>query len=259
MKGVTDMKFFTDLGLLFRRNVITTLRNPVWLIIGLFQPILYLLLFAPLLGNLSMIPGFPQGGAYTVFTPGLLVMLALFGTAFVGFGLVDQIRSGVVERFLVTPVRRSAILLGYVLRDIVTLLVQSTIVILIALPFGLKVSFPGLLLTYGMMALTAVLMSSCSYALALTLKSEDSLASVLNTLSAPLLLLSGITLPLALAPKIIQSIASVIPFSYEVNAARSLFLGNFNDSAIGVGIVFLAVLAALSFLWAARSFRRGTA
>jgi ABC-2 type transport system permease protein len=251
------MKFFTDTGLLYKRNVISTLRNPVWVLIGLFQPILYLLLFAPLLENLGRIPGFPQGGAYTVFTPGLLVMLALFGTAFVGFGLVDHIRSGVLERYLVTPVSRGAILLGYVLRDITTLLIQSVIVVLIALPLGLKVSFAGLLVAFGMMVLTGLLMASCSYALAIAFKKEDTLASVLNTFSAPLLLLSGITLPLTLAPKIIQSIASVNPFAYEVSATRSLFLGNFGNSDILVGIVFLAVLSVLAFIWAARSFKRG--
>ncbi len=97
------MSFFRDLRLLFVRSVKGSLRNPVWLFIGFFQPIVYLLLFAPLLTNLTGIPGFPRGGAYTVFTPGLLVMLALFGTAYAGFGLVEHIREGFLERLLVTP------------------------------------------------------------------------------------------------------------------------------------------------------------
>ncbi len=253
------MRFFTDFRLLFIRSAKGSLRNPVWLFLGLFQPALYLLLFAPLLQGLGSIPGFPAGGAYAVFTPGLLVMIALFGTAYAGFGLVDQIRAGVVERLLVTPASRLAILLGYVMRDVVVLLIQSCVIIAIALPMGLSVSLPGLLVTFAMMVLTGTLMASCSYALALILKREDSLASVLNTVATPLLLLSGITLPLTLAPKIIRSLASVNPFAYEVTASRSLFVGNFADSAIKVGIVFLASLALLAFIWAARSFRKGTA
>jgi len=253
------VRFFTDFRLLFIRSVKGSLRNPVWLFLGLFQPALYLLLFAPLLQGLGSIPGFPAGGAYAVFTPGLLVMIALFGTAYAGFGLVDQIRAGVVERLLVTPASRLAILLGYVMRDVVVLLIQSCVIIAIALPMGLSVSLPGLLVTFAMMVLTGTLMASCSYALALILKREDSLASVLNTVATPLLLLSGITLPLTLAPKIIRSLASVNPFAYEVTASRSLFVGNFADSAIKVGIVFLASLALLAFIWAARSFRKGTA
>ena len=70
------------------------------------------------------------------------------------------------------------------------------------------------------MVLTGTLMASCSYALALLLKQEDTLASVINTVATPLLLLSGITLPLTLAPKIIRSIASVNPLAYEVTASR---------------------------------------
>jgi ABC-2 type transport system permease protein len=253
------MRFFKDFGLIFVRNVKGSLRNPVWLLIGFFQPIIYLLLFAPLLDNLSMVPGFPEGGAYTVFTPGLLVMLALFGTAYAGFGLVEHIREGFLERLLVSPARRLSILLGYVARDVVVLLVQSGIVVLLALPLGLRVSPLGLLATFGMMVITGTLAASCSYALAVMLKREDSLASVINTLSTPLLLLSGITLPLTLAPKVIRSIASVNPLSYEVTAARSLFLGNFGDPSILVGCVFLGVLAILAFAWAVRSFRRAAA
>ena len=253
------MKFFSDLGVLFRRAVTASLRNPVWLFIGMFQPVLYLLLFAPLLSNLGNVPGFPPGGAFTVFTPGLLVMLALFTTAFAGFGLVDQIRNGFVERLLVTPASRLSILLAYLLRDVVVLVVQSIVAVGLALLMGLKVSPLGLVATLGLMILTGTLMASCSYSLALLLKREDALASVVNTLATPLLLLSGITLPLTLAPKIIRSIASVNPLAYEVTASRALFLGNFGDSAILVSLVALGALAALAFWWAMRSFRRAAA
>ena len=219
------MKFFKDFRTLYVRNIIGTLRNPVWLFIGLFQPVLYLLLFAPLLSNLGSLPGFPPGGAYTVFTPGLLVMIALFGTAFAGFGLVDHIRNGFVERLLVTPASRLAILLAYLLRDVTVLIVQSLLAVLLAAALGLTVNLVGLLVVLALMVLTGTLMASCSYALALLLKREDSLASVINTVATPLLLLSGITLPLTLAPKIIRSIASINPLSYEVTASRALFPG----------------------------------
>ncbi len=253
------MSFFKDLRILFVRNVKGTLRNPIWLFIGFFQPIVYLLLFAPLLNGLAAVPGFPPGGAYTMFTPGLLVMLALFGTAYAGFGMIDHIRNGFVERLLVTPTRRLAILLSYVLRDMVVLLVQCAIVVLIAMPLGMRAHPLGLLVTFGMMALSAIATASFSYALALMLKREDTLASVINLLATPLLLLSGITLPLTLAPRIIQSVAAVNPFAYEVTAARSLFLGNFGDSSVVPGIVLLAAMAALAFTWAIRSFRRAAA
>jgi ABC-2 type transport system permease protein len=82
---------------------------------------------------------------------------------------------------------------------------------------------------------------------------------VINTFATPLLLLSGITLPLTLAPKIIRALASANPFAYEVTASRALFLGNFGDSASVVSAILLAGLAALAFLWAIRSFKRAAA
>lgn len=253
------MKLFRDFRVLFVRNIKGSLRNPIWLFIGMFQPVLYLLLFAPLLKGLGSVPGFPPGGAYTVFTPGLLVMLALFTTAFAGFGLVDHIRNGFVERILVTPASRFSILLAYLARDVAVLLVQSVIAVFLAMLLGLTVSLPGLLVTFGLMVLTGALMASCSYSLALLLKKEDTLASVINTFATPLLLLSGITLPLTLAPKIIRALASVNPFAYEVTATRALFLGNFGDSAIVVSVTLLSSLAALAFWWAIRSFKRAAA
>lgn len=251
------MKAFSDFGLIYRRNLVASMRNPVWLLFGLFQPIVYLLLFAPLLGGLGGIPGFPKGSAFTVFTPGLLVMVAMFSTAFAGFGLIDQIRNGIVERLLVTPTNRSSILLGYVSRDLTVLLVQSVVVLAISVPLGLSANIGGIAIALLIMMLSGTFMACSSYALALRLKSEESLSSLLNTIATPLMLLSGVFLPLTLAPKIIQTLASVNPFSYEVNAARSLFLGNFGSSAIVVSAVFLGSLVILSFAWAARSFKRG--
>ncbi len=116
------MKMLRDTRLMFIRNMQHTLRSPVFIFVSMFQPLLYLFLFMPLLNGLGSVPGIPAGRTVEVFIPGLLVMQALFGSAFVGFSLIDDIRTGVIERFLVTPVKRPAILLGRVLRDAVVLL-----------------------------------------------------------------------------------------------------------------------------------------
>ena len=112
---------------MFQRYLFVFLRNPAWVVIGVLQPVLYLVLFAPLLKSLTETPGFPSGGAYNVFVPGLLIQLGLFGASGVGFGLIAELRAGVIERFRVTPVSRFALLLGRSLRDILTLVVQSLI------------------------------------------------------------------------------------------------------------------------------------
>src|SRR5680860_1679754 len=141
------MKMLNETRLMFIRSIQHTLRNPIWIFLNLFQPLLYLFLFMPLLKGLGGVPGLPAGKTVQVFIPGLLVMLALFGSAFVGFGLVDEIRTGVIERFLVTPTNRVAILLGRILKDVVVLLVQCILITLVAVPFGLSVNMGGFLIS----------------------------------------------------------------------------------------------------------------
>lgn len=253
------MKLLRDTWLLFKNNLLTTLRTPVWIIIALFQPLLWLLLFAPLLDGIANAPGFPPGGALNVFTPGVLVLLGMFGSSFVGFGLLADLRAGVVERLRVTPVSRMAPLLARALRDVLILLVQSILLILVALPMGLKADFGGVVATLGLIMLLGLTLASVSYALALLLKSEDALAPTLNFFIAPLQLLSGITLPLTLAPLWIRNIAIFNPLAYAVDASRSLFNGNFNDGVVFLGFGLMTVLAALAVFWAGRSFRQATA
>ena len=79
------MKLLRDSWLVFARQMALVLRNPVWLIVGVMQPLYFLLLFGPLLKG---VPNLPSGKAYQFFVPGLMVQLAMFGTLFVGFGLI---------------------------------------------------------------------------------------------------------------------------------------------------------------------------
>jgi ABC-2 type transport system permease protein len=252
------MKLLRDTWLLFCSNLMGTLRNPVWLLVGLFQPICFLLLFAPLLDAIANAPGFPPGGALTVFTPGMLVMMGMYGAAFVGFGLIADLRAGVIERLRVTPVSRLALLLGRALRDILMLVVQSVLMLLVAWPLGLRADLSGMALAFGILVLIGLLMASCSYALALALKSEDALAPTINFFVLPLQLLSGIVLPLTLAPLWIRSVAALNPLSYAVDATRALFIGQIGDPSVPLGFIIMGVLALLATWWAARSFRQAT-
>jgi ABC-2 type transport system permease protein len=252
-------KLIRDTRLIFGRSMIQTLRNPVWVFIGLFQPILYLLLFAPLLESLQGMPGFTSGSSLNTFTPGLLIMTALFSTAFVGFAVIDDLRTGVIERLRVTPVSRMALLLGMVSKDVVTLLVQSAVLVVVATLMGMRGDFLGVVLVFGLMILIGLTMASVSYAIALAMKDEGALASMLNTITVPLLLLSGITLPLALAPQLIRTLAKFNPFAYTVDAARALTAGTFSDASVLLGFIIMAVLAVLAVIWAARAFRQATA
>lgn len=253
------MKIARDTWLVFRRYLAQSLRNPAWVVIGAFQPVLYLVLFAPLLKAVAGVRGFPPGGAYNVFVPGLLIQLAFFGTGFVGFGLVAELRAGVIERLRVTPVARLALLLGRALRDVVIVVFQCLVIVLLSLPFGLTVHTGGLLIVLALLALIGLLTAALSYALALWLKSEDALAPLLSTATIPLLLLSGILLPLSLAPAWLRGVALVNPLSYTVDAARALFNDHLSDPSVAKGVAITAVLTVVALVTAARSYGRAVA
>lgn len=253
------MKVLRETWLLFAANMQNTLRNPVWMIFGLFQPICYLLLFAPLYENLAGGANLPEGSAYNVFAPGLLVMNALFSSVFVGFGLIASLRSGYIERLRVTPVSRLALPLGYILRDVVVLIIQSALLLGMATLMGMRADLVGLLLLLLLLVLIGLLMASCSYALALLFKDEYALSSTLNFVAVPLLLLSGVMLPLTLAPQIIRTVALANPLAHAVDAARALVNGNLTDNAVLMGFGILAALALLGVWWATRSFRQAAA
>jgi ABC-2 type transport system permease protein len=251
------VKIARDTWLIFQRQFNLLLRQPVWIFVGVFQPVMYLLLFAPLLK-----PALAGAGAansadtYRIFVPGLLVLLAIFGGLFQGFGLIAELRAGVIERSRVTPISRLALLLGRSLRDVVSLIAQAVIITLLALAFGLKVQIGYLLLAYLMLALIAMMTSAVSYAVALKVKSEDALAPLMNTVAQPILLLSGILLPLAFAPLWLRRVANWNPFSWAVDGTRALFAGDLSNARVWEGLLIVGVLAVLSVFWAAREFSR---
>jgi ABC-2 type transport system permease protein len=250
------MQTLRETWLVFSRAMRLALRNPVWVIIGLVQPILYLSLFGPLLKPVAHARGFPPGDAWQVFVPGLLVQLGIFGAAFVGFGLVAELRYGVVERMRVTPASRLALLLGRVLRDVVVLLVQGAVLVLTATLFGLRAPLGGLLLGLAVVALLGAAFSSASYSAALILKSEDALAPLLNSLAVPLLLLSGILLPMTLAPAWLRTVSDVNPLKHVVDGVRALFLGHVVTMTVLWGLLATVGLVVAGVALGTRTFQR---
>lgn len=245
------MNFVRDTRLIFGRQMRLALRNPVWTVISLLQPIMFLVFFGPLFAsvfNRGLTGG--SGNAYGYFVPGLLIQLGLFGSASVGFSIIADFRYGIVDRLRVTMVSRLAILVGRILRDVVVLLVQSVMLILIGLAFGLRAPVTGILIGLGFIALIAVSLSALSYGIGLLTKSEAVLASGLNLLIMPIVLLSGIMLPLTIGPGWLQGIGSASPFRYIIDAMRQAYMGHFGGTVMveGIGI---AVGMALVCLWAA--------
>jgi ABC-2 type transport system permease protein len=261
------MTFIHDTLVVFRRELRLSLRNPAWVVIVLVQPILYLVLFAPLLTRLPIGALDGSGGsgtagtaaAYRFFVPGLLIQLGLFGSMFVGFAIISDWRGGVIERFRVTPVSRLAVMSGRVLRDTLVLVVQAVVLTLVAIAFGLRAPVSAVLISLGFIVLVAVGLASVSYATALTVKSEDAFAPMLNSVIVPLVLLSGILLPMTLAPTWLQDIAKVSPFRYIIDAMREAFLGHYVNTIMLEGVLVAIGVAVVCLFLGSRVFVRENA
>jgi ABC-2 type transport system permease protein len=251
-----------DTWLIFRRDMAAALRNPTWVLIGIMQPLLYLFLFGPLMVRAMQAQGLSEVDGWMLLTPALIAQLALFGSSFVGFGLLAEYRSGVVERFRVTPVSRAALLLGKVLANALQAVVQALLIIALAyLAFDLDAPVGGVLLSLVIVFLLAVSLASCSYALALTLKSEETFPALLNAVLIPLLLLSGILLPITagVAPKWLYTVSQINPFRHVVDVERNTFRGDFTVDALFTGSVVVLAMAVVSVWWGTRTFQKESA
>jgi ABC-2 type transport system permease protein len=261
------MSFIHDTVVVFRREMRLSLRNPAWVVIVLVQPVLYLVLFGPLLTKLPAATFVGSGGsgsagnaeAYRFFVPGLLIQLGLFGSMFVGFAIISDWRGGVIERFRVTPVSRLAVMSGRVLRDTLVLVVQAVILVLVGIGFGLRAPVSAVFISLGFIVLVAVGLASVSYATALTVKSEDAFAPMLNSVIVPLVLLSGILLPMTLAPGWLQGVARISPFRYIIDAMRVAFLGHYANTIMLEGVLVALGVAVVCLLLGSRVFVRENA
>lgn len=254
------MSVLTDTWLIFQRSMKQSLRNPFWVIIGIVQPFLYLALFGPLLIPIvQSTPGFPPGDAWQVLVPALLVQLGLFGGLFVGFAILAEFRAGVIERMRVTPVSRIALLLGRALKDTVVLLTQAVLLTVLAIPFGLRAPIGGVVVGLVLVGVLGFAMACASYALAMQVKSEEAFLPIVQAVFLPVLLLSGILLPLSLAPLWLFNLSRVNPFVYVVDATRAVFLGDLASTTALVGIAVALVLAVVTVFWGVRTFQRESA
>ncbi|MFF4616757.1 ABC transporter permease [Nonomuraea jabiensis] len=228
--------------------------NPIWPLFGIMQPVLYLLMFAPLLKSLT--PGGSTVDALRMFTPASMMMIAVFGALFSGFGLIADLRNGSLERYAVSPAWRPAIVLGRVAKDMIVLVCQAILVLVVAIAMGVRIGAVELLLVLLLMAATGLFASGLSQGLALTVRDENGMSQTLNLFMLPVMLLAGLFIPISFAPAWMQTLAPINPLYHAVEAGRALFAGRLSDSSIPIAFAVFIVLAALTTIWSTRSLRR---
>ncbi|WP_382307557.1 ABC transporter permease [Herbiconiux sp. UC225_62] len=235
------------------RELRPVMRDPFSLIFSLLQPLVFLGLFGPLLVASS---GQPASATLQWFVPGVLVMIALFGTGTTGSNLLFEMQTGSHERTLVAPIARSSLLVGRALKEMAPIIVQAGVIALVTIPFGFSVNPAGMLIGLVLLAVFGLGFGSLSYALALASRNRDWMFwGVQQATLFPLMILSGMLLPLEDGPAWMQVAAAFNPLSYVVSAERALFAGDLSSPAVLWGFVAAIVLAAIGLAVGIRSMK----
>lgn len=249
-----------DVGIVLARELRPLLHDPFSVVFGMVQPIVFLALFGPLLvGSLGGQAGaaFGSAGVWQWFVPAILVMTALFGTSATGSNLLFEFQTGAHERMLVTPLSRSSLLVGRALKEMVPLAGQAVIIVLVMLPFGFRLYPVGALLGLAMLALFGVGLGALSYTLAIAVRRQEWMFWVVQqTLVFPLMLLSGMLLPLETGPGWMRVASWFNPLAYLVDAERALFAGQLGSGTVLWGWVAALVTAVLGLTVGVRAMAR---
>jgi ABC-2 type transport system permease protein len=257
-------------------------RNPASIMPGLFTALFYLLLFGSSFNPANLIPsGSGQGssvlqtvfgGAPTYITylaPAVICIIIVFNMAFGGIDLVLDRQLGYLSSLLTAPVPRAAIYLSGVAQNLVKVLILGMLTFVVALfiPNGLQlpgsfgvVNFVGIFLAFTLLGLG---LSFIFTALALTVRSIDSLVAIVNFLTLPVMFMSNAFFPTSSFPSWLKAIANVNPVTKANEAARLLVInGSLSSSQaatygwdMAYMLTFAALLGVLGSLAARRALR----
>jgi ABC-2 type transport system permease protein len=245
------MSLAADTYHLFRRAIRKVLRNPILLFFSLLQPIIFLVLFTQLFSKFASVPGlFPPGLTYLEYaTPGILLQNGFSSALQSGTSMVDELNSGMLEKMLVTPVNRSAILLGRLLSDAFRVVVQSVIILVLAYILGFKVAagLGGVVSMLVVIAFFGLAWSGISLAIGLRTRSAETVFGIGGFLTFPLLFMSDALVPTSAMPSWMASVSSVNPISFAVDAVRSVSLPSTALSTLSLSLPG-DVLSALTYI-----------
>ena len=246
------MTLLSDTRYIFIRYLTKLVRTPILLFFSLFQPLLFLLLFTQLLGRLSSFPGIlPVGVSYLSFATAGIVMMNAFGSALQsGNSIVADIDSGFLQKMLVTPVNRPAILLGRLSSDAFRVVLQTAIILVLAYALGARVTTGaiGILLIFFTLAFFGLAWSGISLALGMRTRSSETVFAIGGVITFPLLFLSPALFPISFLPKWVGIVSMFNPVSYCVSATRALMINGYIWKTIlpAWGVIGLVALITMS-------------
>ena len=238
------------------RYIRALLRQPAWIGISLVHPAIWLLLFGALFARTADIPGFGHGSYIDFLTPGVVVMLAVSTAGWVGMGFIDDINRGTMDRLLVSPIWRGALNLGSVAQSVLTVVVQSLIVIALSLAVGahLHNGVIGVAVLVAVAALLAAVFASLSNGVAVLARQRETLIGVVTMVTLPLTFLSSALMQQSLLPGWIRWVARFNPVNWAAEAGRSAAAPGADWGLIASRAGLLALLLLASAAFATRAF-----
>ena len=251
------MTALADTAALAVRDLLRLWRQPWFIAVVLVQPVIWLLLFGELFERVVEIPGFEGGDYKQYLVPGVLVMTAFFSSGWNGMTTIEDLERGVTDRLLVTPARRWPLIVGRLGQNAVQALIQSIVIIAMALAIG--VSFEGGVLGVAVLVLAGVLLGTAfaalSNALALIARQEESLIGAVTFLQLPLTFLSTAFMQKELVPGWVATVADYNPVNWAIVAGREAVQGGTDWGTVAGYCGLLAAFALLCTMLATRAFR----
>lgn len=239
------------------RYVRAFLRQPYYIVGTLVQPVIWLLLFGQLFQRAAELPGFTSGSYISFITPGIIVMSAMLSAGWSGTSYVIDMERGVMNRFLVSPVRRGALIGGQLVYQAGMVLLQSLIILGLGMLVGARFSggIAGVLVLLISTILLGTAFAAFSNTLALLLRKQESLIALNVTLVLPLTFLSSTFLPISLMPGWMQTVAPFNPVNWAVEVGDQMLRSSIDWPLVGAHLAELLVLMLVCAWLSIRAFR----
>jgi ABC-2 type transport system permease protein len=235
-------------------------RQPIWIVVMVVQPMFWLLLYSQLFRRVTDLGGFGTSDYVDYLTPGVAVMTAFFSGSWAGMGMIEDLDRGVIERFLATPARRSAIVFGWVLYSGIVATLQALLILLTGLVLGAtNGGVFGWLVILLASFLVAAGFAGLSHGIALLTRQEASMIAIAQFISLPLLFVSSLLIAKELIPGWMQDLSLLNPVEWATRAARGEALPGSGLDEIGTFLILLLgfVAATGAFAtWCFGAYRR---
>jgi ABC-2 type transport system permease protein len=251
------MNALRQIGYMTLRDLRALWRQPWYVVATLVQPVIWLLLFGELFKRVAELPGFGHESYIAYLAPGVVIMSALFSSGWNGMATIEEINRGVTDRLLSSPVRRGAIIAGRVAQSAVVIVIQSAIMVGIALAVG--ATFAGGVVGVLVLILVSALLGACfatlSNSLALLTRQEESLIGAVTLLVLPLTFLSTALMTSDLLPGWMRTVSDGNPVDWAIEAGRSATAASPDWGLVARDAGLLALLLVVCATVAAQAFR----